>query len=73
MLQGKTVLIAGGVGTIGRGLTRSFLNAGATVVANSRSEERLKRLDEDLGKPGNLVLIHGTMIPYDGTSEDTIK
>mmetsp|Transcript_23685 Transcript_23685/g.49032 ORF Transcript_23685/g.49032 Transcript_23685/m.49032 type:complete len:305 (-) Transcript_23685:436-1350(-) len=62
-LAGKKVLIAGGVGTIGRGLARSLLQSGAIVVVNSRSQRKLDQLYEDLGRPERLIMINGTMMP----------
>lgn len=62
-LVGRTALVVGGVGTIGRGLVRSLLNAGAVVVVNSRSNQKLERLTNDLGNPENLLLFNGTMMP----------
>lgn len=73
MLSSKTVLIAGGVGVVGRGIARGLLNSGARVIVNSRSDQKLRRLDDDLGNPANLILIHGTMIPYDPGSEHTFE
>ena len=48
--QGKTVLVTGGGGSIGSGLVRSLLEAGAdNVIALDWSENALVLLDENIG------------------------
>lgn len=70
-LTGRICLIAGGAGTVGEGIVRAFLRAGATVIVPSRSEERLatlaSRLEPDL--LGNLVSLVGNI----GDSEDASR
>ncbi len=39
-LSGHVVLVTGGNKGIGRGITQTFLDAGATVVTCARSESR---------------------------------
>lgn len=41
---GRTVVVAGGTGNVGRVFVRSFLEAGATVVVPSRSKTNLEEL-----------------------------
>ena len=62
-LANKTVWVVGGVGVIGRGIARNILKSGATVIVNSRSEERLVRLSEDLGNPDQLLTVKGSLLP----------
>jgi NAD(P)-dependent dehydrogenase (short-subunit alcohol dehydrogenase family) len=62
-LQGQIAWVVGGVGTIGRGICRGMLKAGATVIVNSGHQGRLDRLREDLGQPQNLIGVCGTMRP----------
>jgi NAD(P)-dependent dehydrogenase (short-subunit alcohol dehydrogenase family) len=62
-LVGQTVWIVGGVGVVGRGIARGLLQAGATVIVNSRSEERLDRILQDLQHPSRLIAIHGSLQP----------
>ena len=50
-LEGQTCWVVGGAGQIGTGIVRGLLRAGATVVVNSRSGERLSALTEELGHP----------------------
>jgi len=59
------VWVVGGVGLVGQGITRALLKAGATVVVNSRSEERLGVLADALGHPERLVPLHASMLPKD--------
>ncbi|MGW3149508.1 SDR family NAD(P)-dependent oxidoreductase [Streptomyces sp. NPDC001177] len=44
LLSGRTVVVAGATGGIGEGMTLALLRQGASVVATSRSEERLAGL-----------------------------
>lgn len=71
LLTNKTVWVVGGVGVVGRGITKSFLEAGATVIVNSRSETRLHRVAESLEYPENLIAIQGSLLP--GRAEKTVS
>jgi NAD(P)-dependent dehydrogenase (short-subunit alcohol dehydrogenase family) len=55
--------MVGGAGLIGTGIARGYLNAGATVICNSRYDTRLQRLSEDLGHPERLIAFRGSMLP----------
>jgi len=44
MLVGKTIIVAGATGGIGEGVTKLLLRHGATVVALSRTEDKLQGL-----------------------------
>jgi len=70
-LANQTCWVVGGVGVIGRGITRGLLKAGATVIVNSRSEERLTRFSEDLGYPERLITINGSLLP--GYASKTVR
>jgi NAD(P)-dependent dehydrogenase (short-subunit alcohol dehydrogenase family) len=63
MLRGKTALVVGGVGPIGRAVVRGLLQAGADVIINSRSDAKLVTLAKDLGHPSRLHCVMGTMMP----------
>lgn len=43
-LTGRTVLVIGGAGGVGEGVTRAMLRAGATVIATARTESKLEDL-----------------------------
>ena len=51
-LTGKTVLVVGGAGGVGEGITRSLLSAGATVIATARTQPKLDDLAERVAHPG---------------------
>lgn len=70
-LANQTCWVVGGVGVIGRGITQGLLKAGATVVVNSRSDERLNRFSKDLGHPERLVTIKGSLLP--GYATKTVR
>ena len=48
-LNEKTVFVAGGAGSVGEGIVRSLLQAGATVITISRHQEKLDALRDYLG------------------------
>lgn len=58
-LNGRVVLVAGGAGAVGEGVVRALVEAGATAVVPSRSEQRLATLRERLNDPARLVPITG--------------
>jgi NAD(P)-dependent dehydrogenase (short-subunit alcohol dehydrogenase family) len=64
-LEGKIALIAGGTGGVGEGITRAFLQEGATVVVTSRKKENLERLRDLTGD----VSTH--FVPIVGDMSDT--
>jgi len=69
-LLNQTAWVVGGVGVIGRGITKGLLKAGATVIVNSRSEERLEKLKDSLENPERLVAILGSLQP--GAASTTV-
>ena len=74
-LTGKTVWVVGGVGTVGRGIARGLLQAGATVIVNSRKKDRLERIQEELEQPDRLIAVHGSLKPdfAPDTVQETLK
>lgn len=56
-LRGKRILITGAAHGLGRELVASFLSAGARVLANDLSTERLEELKRDLAKGDRSLLI----------------
>ena len=62
-LLNQRAWVVGGVGAIGQGITRALLRAGATVVVNSRSDERLAVLSDALGHPERLICLNESMLP----------
>lgn len=65
-VAGKTVLITGGGGGIGRMLARAFLDAGARVYITGRKAEGLEAARAALGDPGELRLLIGDLGNADG-------
>lgn len=61
LLAGRTALVAGGTGNVGRYLVRALLDHGANVVVPSRSPERVAALRTMLGDRGvdRFTSIHG--------------
>ena len=70
-LINQTCWVVGGVGVIGRGIARGLLQAGATVIVNARSDERLDRLAADLDNPERLILVKGSLLP--GQAQKTVE
>ena len=62
-LEGRVAWVVGGAGIVGSGIARGLLNAGATVILNSRHPDRLQKLSEGLCHPENLVTINASMLP----------
>ncbi|MBX4189464.1 SDR family NAD(P)-dependent oxidoreductase [Candidatus Parcubacteria bacterium] len=49
MLEGKTIIVIGATGGIGRVLSKAFVQARANVVLSARTEGKLEELIKDLG------------------------
>lgn len=49
LLSDRTAVVAGGTGSVGQVVVEAFLEAGATVVVPSRSEQKLAALQKSLG------------------------
>lgn len=71
-LVNQTAWVVGGVGVLGRGVTRGLLQAGATVIVNSRSGERLERVKESLGNPERLICVEGSLMQQNGASKTVV-
>ncbi len=54
-LSGKTVLVVGGAGGVGEGVTRALLAGGATVVATARTQAKLDDLAARVDDPKLVV------------------
>ena len=70
-LAGHTAWVVGGAGPIGQGIAHGLLRAGATVVVNSRFQNRLAALSAELGNPENLITVHGSLMA--GDAERTVN
>src|SRR3954468_7098255 len=61
-LEGAKVVVAGGAGGVGEGIVRSLLRRGARVLVPSRSEEKLRSLEDYCqGLPGELITLVGDL------------
>lgn len=69
-LQGKNVVAVGGAGGIGQAIAQGFVEAGANVIIASRSEESLKRAQEEIkaavGKAPDYLTV-------DATNEESVQ
>jgi len=66
--SGKSILVTGGTGALGRAVVRAFLSEGATVTVTYRSEEALEALREPLGD----LNAHLDALRADLTHEDDV-
>jgi dehydrogenase/reductase SDR family protein 4 len=57
-LDGKVALITGATGNMGSDFTRALASAGASVVLVSRTEEKLRRLAEEIVADGGKAAYH---------------
>lgn len=64
----QTVVVGGATGVIGSGAVRAFLEAGATVVGVSRSQERLDALRASLPPAADFQGVVGDPVDDDGVS-----
>ena len=72
-LNEKTVFVAGGAGSVGEGIVRSLLQAGATVITISRHQEKLDALRNYLGDVVSDRLVTFTGDLGDFNSAETVK
>jgi len=70
-LTGQTCWVVGGVSTVGAALVAGLLDAGASVIVNSRSPARLDALREKVGDSEKLVMLQGSLLP--GAAADTVQ
>lgn len=63
-LGGRCVLVAGAAGGVGEGITRSLLCEGATVIAVSRSAQRLAELERHLKDDDAIAKGGGELVQF---------
>lgn len=62
LLTGRSAVIAGGTGSVGRHMVRAFLDAGATVLVPSRSSRKIEALRQAMdAPPDRLVTLEGDL------------
>ena len=59
MLTGKTAIITGSAGALGKATTKLFLKNGAKIAALYHTENKYKKLLETLGEHNNLIGVKG--------------
>ncbi|WP_112134288.1 SDR family NAD(P)-dependent oxidoreductase [Glycomyces dulcitolivorans] len=62
-MAGRVAVVPGGTGSVGEGIVRAFLSAGADVVVPSRSQAKLDELSELIG-PELAERLHGVTGAY---------
>lgn len=67
-VAGKTVLVTGGVGGIGRMLSSAFVAAGARVYITGRKQDALAEAVAALGADGQAVGIHADLATPEGVA-----
>jgi NAD(P)-dependent dehydrogenase (short-subunit alcohol dehydrogenase family) len=67
-LENKTILLTGGTGLFGRGLTASLAGAGATLIIASRNADKLRAVAEEETARGHRVFAES----YDQSDEASI-
>src|SRR5699024_7569937 len=68
-LTNKVALVTGAGSGLGRGIALTFAQEGATVVLNGRREEKLREVEEEIGKTEGKAIV----IPADFTNETEVK
>jgi NAD(P)-dependent dehydrogenase (short-subunit alcohol dehydrogenase family) len=68
-MRGKTVVMVGATGGVGEGLVDELLDAGANVIATSRSRAKLDALKARTGAPAALQLVVGEL----GSEEQALR
>lgn len=75
-LAGRRVVIAGGTGSVGEGIVRGYLRAGAQVVVPTRTRQRLVEFRTVLGEEGEsdcLTLLVGDYTTLDGADKLAVR
>jgi NAD(P)-dependent dehydrogenase (short-subunit alcohol dehydrogenase family) len=67
----ETVLVTGASGGLGPAIVRTFLDAGARVIAAARGRDKLERLADSLGHPAALTLVAADLTTAVGADEAT--
>ncbi|RPA58659.1 SDR family oxidoreductase [Aerococcus agrisoli] len=63
-LSNSRVVIAGGTGSVGEGIVRAYLKAGAEVIVPSRSEEKIAEFKKVLGDTVPTEKLHLVVATY---------
>jgi NAD(P)-dependent dehydrogenase (short-subunit alcohol dehydrogenase family) len=72
-LQGKTALIAGGTGGLGRAVSLAFLDAGAHVAVTYRKQDELTALKADAETRASSISAYSTDVTDDVAVQAAVK
>jgi NAD(P)-dependent dehydrogenase (short-subunit alcohol dehydrogenase family) len=72
-LQGKTALIAGGTGGLGRAVSLAFLEAGAHVAVTYRKQDELTTLKTDTEARASFISAYSTDVTDDVAVQAAVK
>ena len=67
-LAGKTAIVTGGAGGLGRSMVAAYARAGANVVVASRNRENIERIAQQINADGQTALA----VPVDITQADSV-
>jgi NAD(P)-dependent dehydrogenase (short-subunit alcohol dehydrogenase family) len=62
----KAVLVAGGTGALGSAVVKTLLDAGHSVTSTWVVERERERVEQELGAPEELTLLHADLLDPDG-------
>ena len=62
---GRSVVITGGTGVLGRVMTRALIECGANVAVLARNREKAKALLSEMSGPGKAIAIEGDVLQKD--------
>lgn len=68
-LEGRRVLVPGGTGTVGQGVVRAYLTAGAEVVVPTRTAGRAAEFRESIGATDRVHLVVHDYTTFGGAEE----
>jgi NAD(P)-dependent dehydrogenase (short-subunit alcohol dehydrogenase family) len=68
-LTGKTALITGGSGTLGSGISKILLEAGANVIVSSENQEALAKTKQELLSYGKSGAVHALLLDVSSRDE----
>ena len=70
---GRTVVLTGGTGVLGREMTRTLVACGANVVLLARNREKAEVLVKGMSGPGRVMIVPGDVLKKDTLEESVQK
>lgn len=68
-LKGKLAVVTGSTGGIGKETAKSFLQEGATVIVNGRTEEKVQKVVDELSAFGTVHGIAADLSNLEGSND----